>query len=145
MRYPTSRYISNLNGDHFQILYSVMFIPMMCSWPHRALTKIQSQSEMDVKSGKPHVSCFDLHSLQLKWSPRIGHPKRKLIFQPLIFRGELFVSGRVFFINKNTLKAKLSFGVHREWGGFRCSEFVTMTKRISCENSSRTLGCSPSH
>ena len=28
--------------------------------------------------------------------PKIGHPKRKLIFQPSIFRGELLVSGRVY-------------------------------------------------
>ena len=30
-------------------------------------------------------------------SPKLGHPKRKFIFQPSIFRGELFVSGRVSY------------------------------------------------
>ena len=36
-----------------------------------------------------------LHSLKLKFSPlQIGHPKRKFIFQPWIFRGKLAVSFR---------------------------------------------------
>ena len=30
-------------------------------------------------------------------SPKLGHPKRKFIFQPSIFSGELFVSGRVSY------------------------------------------------
>ena len=37
-----------------------------------------------------------LHSLKLTFSPlKIGHPKRKLVFQPSIFRCELLVSGSV--------------------------------------------------
>ena len=30
-------------------------------------------------------------------SPKLGHPKRKFIFQPSILRGELLVSGRVSY------------------------------------------------
>ena len=29
---------------------------------------------------------------------KLGHPKRKLVFQPSIFRCELLVSGRVIFV-----------------------------------------------
>ena len=36
-----------------------------------------------------------LHSLRLAWPLKICHPKRKLVFQPFIFRCELLVSGRV--------------------------------------------------
>ena len=41
-----------------------------------------------------------IHSLKLTFSHlKIGHPKSKPIFQPSIFRWELFVSGRVMFIS----------------------------------------------
>ena len=38
-------------------------------------------------------------SLKLAEHLKIGHPKRKLVFQPSIFRGELLVSGRVTVID----------------------------------------------
>ena len=37
-----------------------------------------------------------VHPPKLTQPPKIGHPKRKFIFQPSIFRGELLVSGRVY-------------------------------------------------
>ena len=38
---------------------------------------------------------MDLPSLKLTWHLKMSHPKRKFMFQPSIFRGEAFVSGRV--------------------------------------------------
>ena len=37
-----------------------------------------------------------VHSPKLTQPPKIGHPKRKFIFQASAFRGELLVSGRVY-------------------------------------------------
>ena len=36
-----------------------------------------------------------LHSLKLTRPLKVGYPKRKFIFQPLMFKGKLLVSGRV--------------------------------------------------
>ena len=58
----------------------------------------------------PAVSCRELnetskkniHFLKLTFSPlKIGNPKRKLVFQPLMCICDLFVSGRVFSPLKN--------------------------------------------
>ena len=37
---------------------------------------------------------------------KIGHPKRKVVFQPSIFRGELLVSGRVFVFDETKVMVK---------------------------------------
>ena len=51
-----------------------------------------------VVSYSQDVASLDLklHSRKTNTSPlNIGHPKRKLVFQPLLFRGELLVLGSV--------------------------------------------------
>ena len=47
-----------------------------------------------------------LPSPKLTWPLKMGHSKRKLVFQPYIFRGKLLVSGRV--IPKKGVKQLLS-------------------------------------
>ena len=44
-----------------------------------------------------------LHPRKLTWNLKIGHPKRKLVLQPSIFRCELLVSGRVSADHRNCI------------------------------------------
>ena len=41
--------------------------------------------------------CHEIHPRKLTWNLKIGHPKRKLIFQPLIFRLYAKLRGSIVF------------------------------------------------
>ena len=44
-------------------------------------------SVLSIQSVYASIYLSDLHSLKLTWHLKIDHPKRKLVFQPSIFRG----------------------------------------------------------
>ncbi len=74
------------------------------SWPQRCKASWKTEERPGFSATLPKTNSSPL---------KIGHPKRKLRFQPSIFRCELLVSGRVIFLREANFRLnKVENGDH---------------------------------
>ena len=82
------------------------------------------------------ISQGGIHSLKLTWHLKIGHPKRKVVFQPSIFRCELLVSGRVCHHSQDGPGiAIITWKTHKEprwYTSWRSSMEIAGHSTVSC-------------
>ncbi len=95
---------ARLGSAHFWV--PVWFVPGAPRWFHWPLGCIENRKcrmqFLMIWWGTSTSHFKSLPSLKLYNSShlKIGHPNRKVVFQPSIFRGELLVSGRIYEIYK---------------------------------------------